>query len=1100
MAPPLDPIAPLRAALRGHYDIEREIGQGAFATVYLARDLKHERKVALKVLHADPTSETGELRFIREIRLLARLQHPNILPLHDSGHVEALLYYVMPYVSGETLRERIDREKQLPLDAACSIARDIADALAYAHAQGIIHRDIKPENILLSTGHPIVADFGIARAIDVAGVRTLTRTGAASPGTPAYMSPEQLMGDKAVDGRSDTYSLGCVLFEMVTGKPPYAGKEGFVKRFTEAPPKASAFRKDLPRWLDDAIEVALQRDPQDRYPSAKGFAEALREPEHAKGAKEFEESGQQAASRDDVLTHFQPSDTVNRKRQLASHQAETAVPAEGSVGYARRLVGAVQSHPKIATGVVVAVLAAAIGLALTGGSSRLLASFGARVPLDSTRFVILPFIGQTAETRIVASHVSDGVYDALQRNWDDLQIVDAAKVDELTRKNGGSQVSQSEAIRLGRQLGAGKVIWGQVLPGPRIRATLYDVLTGASKKEVSLDGPPQHGTEFAGLVRELLKVPGRPAAADGGDGGTRSFAAWSAYGEAHAAFARWDVSRAERDFADAVAADPNFAAAQTWLAQLGAWARPDKGDWQDHANRAAADAEKLAPKDRIIAAAVGAMAAGDYPRACGSYAEYRQVEPRSFIGWYGLAECQRLDKAVVKNGESASGWSFRTSLHNARKMYMRALQLEPGAHAFLTFRTMKALLPTHASEARDGYGAGPRQEVFAAFPSLSGDTLAFIPYPIAQFAALPANANSTHNAALDRNSDVLISFASDWTRQSPQSADAYEALADILEARGEVSERSGRPSALAALITARHLSASDIQRLRLSASEVRLRLKRSEFSQARALADSLLANHPMTNPDDAGELIGLAALTGRINQTAQLARYSERTPIADQVSIPPPLAEAAANLYAHAALGACGDAVESLQGGLERALQSYVSEVKRDGVRALLADRSYSMLAPCTRAQSARRIQDTHDRLYRIQRAFAHNDLRTVRATFDSLAVMRRSSRPGDLTLDYTYQEAWLKTAMGDTAAAIRQLDLALSSLPTLNAVALKDPGVAAAVGRAIALRAELANDAHDAATTRRWASALVALWENADKPLQPTVTRMRQLAATKQS
>ncbi|HEX9220219.1 MAG TPA: hypothetical protein VF858_07010, partial [Gemmatimonadaceae bacterium] len=341
---------------------------------------------------------------------------------------------------------------------------------------------------------------------------------------------------------------------------------------------------------------------------------------------------------------------------------------------------------------------------------------------------------------------------------------------------------------------------------------------------------------------------------------------------------------------------------------------------------------------------------------------------------------------------------------------------------------------------------------------------------------------------------------SDWTRQSPQSADAYEALADILEARGEVSERSGRPSALAALITARHLSASDIQRLRLSASEVRLRLKRSEFSQARALADSLLANHPMTNPDDAGELIGLAALTGRINQTAQLARYSERTPIADQVSIPPPLAEAAANLYAHAALGACGDAVESLQGGLERALQSYVSEVKRDGVRALLADRSYSMLAPCTRAQSARRIQDTHDRLYRIQRAFAHNDLRTVRATFDSLAVMRRSSRPGDLTLDYTYQEAWLKTAMGDTAAAIRQLDLALSSLPTLNAVALKDPGVAAAVGRAIALRAELANDAHDAATTRRWASALVALWENADKPLQPTVTRMRQLAATKQS
>jgi len=231
--PSLDPIAPLRVALKGRYEIQREIGQGAFATVYLARDCRHERPVALKVLNADPTSDAGELRFIREIRLLAGLQHPNILPLHDSGHVEALLYYVMPYVSGETLRARISRERLLPIDPAVSIARESADALACAHGQGIIHRDIKPENILLSGGHAIVADFGIARAIDVAGVRQLTRTGLGGPGTPAYMSPEQLLGDNPLDGRSDIYSLGCVLYEMLTGKPPFAGKEGFVKRFTE---------------------------------------------------------------------------------------------------------------------------------------------------------------------------------------------------------------------------------------------------------------------------------------------------------------------------------------------------------------------------------------------------------------------------------------------------------------------------------------------------------------------------------------------------------------------------------------------------------------------------------------------------------------------------------------------------------------------------------------------------------------------------------------------------------------------------------------------------------------------------------------------------
>ncbi|MFN2636300.1 MAG: protein kinase [Gemmatimonadaceae bacterium] len=270
-----DPIASLRSALRGRYEIQRQIGQGAFATVYLARDARHERSVALKVLNADPTSETGELRFIREIRLLAGLQHPNILPLHDSGHVETLLYYVMPYVGEETVRTRVSRERQLALRQAVAIASEAGDALAYAHAQGIIHRDIKPENILLSAGHAIVADFGIARAIDLAGVRQLTRTGTSSPGTPAYMSPEQLLADSQVDGRTDIYSLGCVLYEMLTGKAPFSGKDGFVRRFTEAPPVPSAVRQDTPPWLDAIVSRALARNPEDRYATAAQLVRAL---------------------------------------------------------------------------------------------------------------------------------------------------------------------------------------------------------------------------------------------------------------------------------------------------------------------------------------------------------------------------------------------------------------------------------------------------------------------------------------------------------------------------------------------------------------------------------------------------------------------------------------------------------------------------------------------------------------------------------------------------------------------------------------------------------------------------------------------------------
>jgi serine/threonine-protein kinase len=270
-----DPIARLRIALKGRYEIQRELGQGAFAVVYLARDTRHERSVALKILNADPTSETGELRFVREIRVLAGLQHPNILPLHDSGHVEELLYYVMPFVAGETLRARMSRERQLQHDALVSIAREAADALAYAHAQGIIHRDIKPENVLLSAGHAIVADFGIARAIDLAGVRQLTRTGNGSPGTPAYMSPEQLLSDREIDGRTDIYSLGCVLYEMLTGKPPFFGKDGFVRRFTEPPPVPSAVRKDTPPWLDAIVVRALARNPDERFSTAAELVRAL---------------------------------------------------------------------------------------------------------------------------------------------------------------------------------------------------------------------------------------------------------------------------------------------------------------------------------------------------------------------------------------------------------------------------------------------------------------------------------------------------------------------------------------------------------------------------------------------------------------------------------------------------------------------------------------------------------------------------------------------------------------------------------------------------------------------------------------------------------
>ncbi len=272
-----DPVSRLNAALQGRYTIERELGEGGMATVYLADDLKHERKVALKVLKPELAAVVGAERFLAEIKTTANLQHPHILPLHDSGEADGFLYYVMPYIEGETLGERIDRERQLPVDEALGIATAVANALQTAHEHGVVHRDIKPANILLSRGEPLVADFGIALAVSVGGGGRLTETGL-SLGTPFYMSPEQATGDQAVGPASDTFAPACVLYEMLVGEPPYPGNTAQAvlgKIIQGLPVSATAIRKSVPANVDAAIRKALEKLPADRFTGAQEFAKAL---------------------------------------------------------------------------------------------------------------------------------------------------------------------------------------------------------------------------------------------------------------------------------------------------------------------------------------------------------------------------------------------------------------------------------------------------------------------------------------------------------------------------------------------------------------------------------------------------------------------------------------------------------------------------------------------------------------------------------------------------------------------------------------------------------------------------------------------------------
>jgi tRNA A-37 threonylcarbamoyl transferase component Bud32 len=1094
LGPPADPIAPLREAVRGHYDIIREVGQGAFATVYLAQDLKHERKVALKVLHADPTSETGELRFIREIRLLARLQHPNILPLHDSGHVEALLYYVMPYVAGETLRHRINRERHIDIAAACSITREVADALAYAHGQGVIHRDIKPENILLSAGHPILADFGIARAIDLAGVRQLTQTGMGSPGTPAYMSPEQLMGDRELDGRSDTYSLGCVLYEMLTGRPPFSGKEGFVRRFTEAPPRVSLERRDAPAVLDTVIATALARNPNERYQSAQEFANALASPARA--------TSDPRASQSEVRPvdgYTLPPD-LDATQFRAPINVQTAI-AEEARAQSRatvwgRLRERLRANPTLLASAAVAIVL--IGGFLASNAPAALRNAVFRPQLDTARVALVPFAGSAPIA--AREHVTSAIYAALSE-WRGLSLAsDQDVADALLTE--GAPASTRAAAGLARRVGAGRFVWGQVdaADSSQARVQLYDVGTGALLRSIRFPISGDPGAT-AQLVRELLKPANRPADADGGDGRTNSFTAWTKYANAHIALRSGAVDSAEKNFFDATTADPDFGPAWVWLAQVRAWkSTSNPQDWRDEVIRGLHANHGLAERDRLLAQALSSLADKRYPEACATYSRLATADSLDFAALFGMGQCRAADSLVVPSRSSPSGWAFRSRYSDAATAFVRAVRANPSAHAIVSFDQLQQLLPIASTRTRRGVNASG--EEFAAFPALVHDSVLFIPYTLAEFGRLSARQTALQqSAALSRNLDALLQFAAEWTRDAPQSASAFQALGDVLEARGEITRRASTGmSAIQAIDRARQLATIPREKFLAATSAAWLLFKQGDFPYARALADSILATPRDGGAREAETIIGLAALTGKLGKTAELAR--EAPPYASTAfNLPIPVMDAAAPFFAFAALGVCGDTTERLERRLDEQIAHSVSEEQQPQVRVAVKARPLSMLASCTNGKASLRIPATGaSRLVAMQQALAKGDSTLLRSMLGAVAADTRTQRPGDISLDFAYQYAWIRAASGDTAGAAAQLDRTLGALPSIGAAAIREPASAAAVGRAMLLRAELAANRGEASERVRWARAGADLWATADPPLQKDVARMRSLIAQKRS
>jgi eukaryotic-like serine/threonine-protein kinase len=644
-----DLLEALRTALDGRYAVERLLGEGGMATVYLARDSRHDRPVAIKVLRPELAASIGADRFLREIKLAANLQHPNILALYDSGEAAGFLYYVMPFVQGESLRARLDREEQLSLPDAIQLTCEVAEALQCAHSRGIVHRDIKPENILIQEGHALVADFGIARALSEAGGDKLTETGMAV-GTPHYMSPEQGLGGDHVDGRSDEYSLGCVLYEMLVGQPPFSGPNAMAilaRHSMEGVPSLQVVRQSIPDDLEEVVMRSLEKTPADRFPTVREFSDAL----------------------------YQVDLGPSARRTSRTMRAERRTTPRG--------VAAAPARNRIRLRVLAAVGLAALPVA-GWGAWRALHSSGNESGalaggLEPNRIAVLYFQDQTGGGSL--GYLADGLTEGLIRELGAVQGLDVISKTGVQPYRGDSVSRDSVA----RALQAGTLVAGGVeRQGDRLRVTvrLIDGASGADFERASFEQPfgkllaiqDTLAQKVASLIRERLGVEIRLREQRGR---TRNADAWALVQRA-ARHQKTAEESAEKG--DSTGLDREFRTADSMLARAEAldpnWAEPIVGREMIAYRRS-----RLAADDAIKAGRWSEIALGHANRALKLSPENPDaLELRGNLRYWrwllGIAADPVQAKALLKsaqedletsvkiNPSQAGAWSTLSHLYN----------------------------------------------------------------------------------------------------------------------------------------------------------------------------------------------------------------------------------------------------------------------------------------------------------------------------------------------------------------------------------------------------------------------------------------------------
>jgi hypothetical protein len=1029
------------------------------AEVYLATDLRQQRPVAIKVLQRVVANILGPERFLQEIRIATRLTHPNILPLLEAGSSDipqggTLLWFAMPAVAG-SLRDRLNREGELAIEVALRIAQQIAEALACAHGEHLVHRDVKPENILLDGDHVFLADFGIAKALSHV-TEEITSAGLAV-GTPAYMSPEQGSGHARIDARSDVYSLGCVLYEMLAGEPPFTGPstQAIIARHQVEPPRSlRVVRPTISPALEALVMRALAKVPADRFSSATAFAVEVSQPLMARPAPAT------------------PSDRaqVTLATRLRSKSWVTLV----------------------AWLLIPVALAALVGPRVVTTVRRL---FSQETALDSTRYAVLPF---AYDSGVATLNERAALRDALASRWSGITLVEEFREAELLQAHATKTWTTSDAYQAALTLGAGRFVRGTVTrvgDSLRILAGLYDATRGGAQLSVATARLRADTREASGTLARMADLlvlrDDLPPDSATDQIGSRSLPAVQAFAAGTRALQEWNLPAADSAFDRATTFDRDFTRAYLWLGLARQWEQVESGRWRSAAEQATSGRATLVAREQLLADALLASAHGE--ATCPVWQSLTQRDRSDFIAWYGLGFCQVTDSVVIRDPRNPSAWRFRSSYYSGLLALVQTYHLHPeilSAYREGGYAALRELFFVDGNNFHQGRSLDG-QFRFTAFPIQAADSLAFEPI-LTTTALIPDRRSlAIRTRASLHQRRMLLDIAEGWTAAAPGDPRA-------LEAKGIALDLLHRRDAVEALRQALAMSRDPSDRLRVGQTLTWVLLKESlpedaaGLERALALLDSLLAEQSPTTTPDPVRLAGLASLIGRVDLAAEYLRQPRALA---SLSAPPELGGLATSLLIYSTVGGPSDTLDRLTRQLRTAISRMPDPAAREEASAAWLARAATLAYPVHPLPGIDDLNRLGDPLLDAQAADQRRDAAERSRLLTQLGQMRASTPPNEVTFDALYPEAALHAGAGNRTGAVAWIDSTLAALGDMASDALADPIRAATLVPTLVLRADLAAQMSDSVTARRWARPASRLWRDCDPFLRPTLARMQALA-----